>query len=164
MRKTDNDLCYDYVILKRGKTVDYIINDDTLALEGINYSSTKVIERSREFVVHKFWQDILQDSCLYYGASLQGRIEASRDILQKGYKVPIVVSELHKLVLFSLGKQTDCECMWISLKNICSYSVEKGNIHFYFDSEKELIIRIGKETFEAQILKAYNLEKFCFSR
>ncbi len=138
---------------------NYIIQEDTLAIIGIHANCCRIIEKNREFYVFAPWQQILNDSCLYYGSSYQGRLEGSKDILNKDYKVPIILSEMRKLIFFAVGNQTDFNCVWISLKMMKDYQILSGKIKFIFYNNKELYVYSGKESFENQLLKAYNLER-----
>ena len=45
-------------------------------------------------------KSILNESCISYGSSLNGRIKGSKWALKSKYKLPIVVSEKEKLVFF----------------------------------------------------------------
>lgn len=151
--------------IKGGKGVsDYIINERTLAIIGVDYNFCRVLEKTDEFLVSKGWQEILSDSCLYYSSSLQGRIDGSRTILNKEYKVPIILQEAKSLIFFPIGNQTDYNCIWISLKNLNSYTVTKGEIRVLFKGNKDLLLMTGLQSFEGQLLKSYNLEKILISR
>ena len=110
----------------------YIINRNTLAVIGINFKSCKIVEKEDEFVILRSWQEVINDSCLYYGSSFQGRLEGSRTILNRDYKVPVVINEVDKLIFFSVGNLTDYRCSWVSLKNLNYYSFENGKISFNF--------------------------------
>ncbi len=142
----------------------YIICDKTLAVIGLDYHSSEIVEKDRTFVVERCWQDVLNDSCLYYSSSLQGRIEGSRAILNKEYKVPILLQEGDKLIYFPVGNQTNYNCVWISLKHLDHYTVMAGKIKVIFLENQHIIVTSGEESFENQLLKAYNLEKILISR
>ena len=43
---------------------------------------------------------ILNESCIKYGSSLNGRIKGSKYALNSKYKLPIIISEKEKLVFF----------------------------------------------------------------
>lgn len=142
----------------------YIITEKTAAIVGIDIHHTKIIEDTQEFIVPLSWYKIMNNSCLYYGSSFQGRIEGSRDILKKDYKVPILICEHIPIIFFSVGKQTQGECIWISLKKLLYYTVEDKKIQFHFSKNFSVYTVASKESFENQLLKAYNLEKSVFQR
>ena len=52
---------------------NYEINADTLALIPINNNTVKVYEEDEEFLVNKNVNQIMEDSCKYFGSSLEGR-------------------------------------------------------------------------------------------
>ena len=142
----------------------YIMNDKTLAVIGIDYKFCRVLEEKDEFLVSQNWQNVLNESCLYYSSSFQGRIDGSKVILNKEYKVPIILQEMGALVFFPVGNQTDYNCIWISLKNLNYYTVQKEGIHLFFRENKDLMLTSGLQAFESQLLKSYNLEKLFISR
>jgi len=142
----------------------YIIGEKTLAVVGLDYHSSQIIESEREFIVFQNWHDILEKSCLYYSSSFQGRIDASKFLLNKDYKLPIMLSEIGSLIFFPVGNQTNYNCVWISLKSLESYFILTGKVKLSFTSDRVLFISSGKEAFENQLLKAYNLEKVFISR
>lgn len=142
----------------------YIICDNTLAVVGIDYHSSEIVEKGKSFIVQKCWQDVLNDSCLYYSSSFQGRVEGSRTLLNKDYKVPILLQERDELIYFPVGNQTNYTCVWISLKHLDHYIIMSGKIKILFPENQYLIVTSGEESFENQLLKAYNLEKILISR
>lgn len=142
----------------------YIITEKTAAIIGIDNHHTKIIEDTKEFILPISWYDIMNDSCLYYGSSFQGRIEGSRNILKKDYKVPIIICENIPIIFFAVGKQTQGECIWISLKKLLYYTVYDKKIQFHFSETFSIFTVISRQSFEKQLLKAYNLEKSIFQR
>ena len=140
------------------------MNEKTLAVIGIDYKFCRILEENDEFLVSRSWQDILDESCLYYSSSFQGRVDGSRVILKKEYKVPIILRELQMLIFFPVGNQTNYNCMWISLKHLNHYTYEKTGIHLFFEGNKDLLLTSGIQAFESQLLKSYNLEKLFISR
>lgn len=164
MTNFDFNLCY-IDDVQRGAIVDhYIMNEKTLAVIGIDYKFCRILEENEEFLISKSWQDILDESCLYYSSSFQGRVDGSRTLLNKEYKVPIILQEMGTSIFFPVGNQTNYNCMWISLKNLNYYTSDKTGIHLFFQGNKDLLLTSGVQAFESQLLKSYNLEKLFISR
>lgn len=160
----DNQICYNECVLRGKMMKNYIISEKTLAVIGISKEVSKVVEENDTFLVEKCWQEILNDSCLYYSSSFQGRVEGSKIILHRDYKVPIIVQEYGSLIFLPVGNQTDFTCSWVSLKKIENYAILSKEIRLFFKGNKDLFIASGKSAFESQLLMAYTLEKILNSR
>ena len=82
--------------------MDYIINKNTYYLMYDN-DKTVINELSTELVIPgNNLKDILENSCEYYGSSLQGRIVGARNLIKSRYKIPIMVSEKNNILFFPL--------------------------------------------------------------
>ena len=79
---------------------NYIINSNTIAVIGIDNNTCKVIEIDNEKIINKSSFSVIEDSCLYYGSSYQGRVDAANVLIANSYKVPIVVENFNNLVFF----------------------------------------------------------------
>ena len=80
---------------------NYEINADTLALIPINNNTVKVYEEDEEFLVNKNVNQIMEDSCKYFGSSLEGRKKGTEAMIGLNYKAPIIVEETNELIFFS---------------------------------------------------------------
>lgn len=87
--------------------MDYIINKNTYYLMYDN-DKTVINELSTELIIPgNNLKDILENSCEYYGSSLQGRIIGARNLIKSRYKIPIMVSEKNNILFFPLsGKKS----------------------------------------------------------
>lgn len=151
---------------KRGKLFmnEYIINENTLAIVMIDKNTCMVIESENEFFINLSCIDVINNSCIYYGSSYEGRIEASKNLLGKDYKLPIIVSEFYDILLFPIGsKQTDI-CTWICLKKLDNYIIDGDMVEFIFKCNRRYSVLVGKKSFEAQLLKAYDLNRIIKNR
>ena len=71
----------------------YEINKETLAVVGINKKTTKVLEKSREYIINDIAYEVMEHSCQYFGSSYGGRVEGSKKMIDSNYKLPIIVEE-----------------------------------------------------------------------
>lgn len=142
----------------------YIINENTLAVVMIDKNNCMIIESDRELFISMSCIDVINNSCIYYGASYKGRIEASKFLLGKDYKLPIIVSEFYDILLFPIGsKQTDV-CTWICLKKLDNYIIDGDMVEFIFKCNRSYNVLVGKKSFESQLLKAYDLNRIIKNR
>lgn len=139
--------------------MEYIINESTMAIISCGLKDTQIIEENREFHLACSWKKILNDSCLHYGSSFQGRLDGSKYLLDKGYKIPIVISEAKNIIFLPLMSQDDNNCVWISFKNVVKYSGNQEETIVYFNNDNGIRVPISNYIFDSQFLKASKLER-----
>ena len=144
----------------------YIINCDTIAVIGIDSKSCKIIEKDRELIVNKNSFSVIEDSCLYYGASYQGRVDASNILISNSYKVPIVVENTNNLVFFPTISPNSNLCMWISIDMIFNNVIDKktNSCKIIFKNNTEILTNLSSYSLENQMLKSYILHSIMKSR
>ena len=69
----------------------YEINSDTLVIIPCGKNLSKVYEGNDVYLVHKSSFKIIQDSCLFFGCSYEGRREGSKFLIGSEMKIPIVI-------------------------------------------------------------------------
>lgn len=144
----------------------YIINCDTIAIIGIDNNTCKIIEMDREVIVNKNSFSVIEESCLYYGASYQGRVDAANILISNSYKVPIVVENINNLVFFPTISPNSSLCMWISIDMVFNNIVDKdtNSCRIIFKNNKEITTNLSKYSMENQMLKSYILYSIMKSR
>lgn len=130
----------------------HIVTKDTLYIESLDYSSCKVYEKNCDFICRYSIDKVVDDSCLYYGSSMKGRIKASKGMLGSPYKVPIIISETKKIIVFFI-KSKNKKYAFLS-ENVEKCSKVKGGTYVYFVNNSSLFIEISFNIFEKQFLKA----------
>lgn len=136
---------------------EYFINKGTCAIIPLGEEVSKVIELDNEFIVSRSVNDIINDSCKYYGSSYKGRFEGSKKILKMNYKLPIVVEEYNNIIFFPTSSPRLGQSTWISLKNISNYVKNGKNSKIYFCGNS-LNLEISYYCLENQIFRATMLE------
>ena len=100
-------------------------------------------------------KSILNESCISYGSSLNGRIKGSKWALKSKYKLPIVVSEKEKLVFFpvkEMGKE-----IWVNFEMINDVKRYKDSVKVEFKNGLKVDINVSYTVFNNQVLKASRL-------
>lgn len=135
----------------------YEINPETLAILPISETKSKVVELNNEYLVDFSPYEIMEHSCNYFGSSLQGRFEGSKNMLGSIYKAPILVEDSRNLIFFPTMSPTLENNSWISLNNIKEYTQEDLKTYIYFDNNKKIEIDIPYLSVENQVLRASRL-------
>uniref|UniRef100_UPI003FED66E7 competence protein ComK n=1 Tax=Candidatus Ventrenecus sp. TaxID=3085654 RepID=UPI003FED66E7 len=137
---------------------NYEINADTLALIPINNNTVKVYEEDEEFLVNKNVNQIMEDSCKYFGSSLEGRKKGTEAMIGLNYKAPIIVEETNELIFFPMNSSRYHDTPWISLKHIKKYYKSEEGIVIEFLNDKKIILNISFGVLDNQVLRATRLE------
>ncbi|MDD6878828.1 MAG: competence protein ComK [bacterium] len=135
----------------------YEINEDTLAIIPIDINKTKVIEKETEYIIDKKAYDIMDESCMYYGSSYKGRLNASKNILNCSYKLPVLIEETKNLIFFPTKSTLLEECSWINFNFVKKIEKLENKSIVYFTNNKREIFDISKLSIENQISRATRL-------
>ena len=136
----------------------YEINKDTFAILPIDSKKSKVLEKDNEYEIEFSPYDIMEHSCSYFGSSLDGRVNGSKDMLGSIYKVPVLVEESRNIIFFPTKSPFLESNAWISLNNIEKYEDSDGNTLIYFKNGKKVEVDMPFLSIENQIMRATRLE------
>ena len=106
----------------------------------------------------------MDESCKYYGSSYKGRIEASKDLLECSYKLPIIVEESSALIFFPIKSSLLQDCCWINVNSIKKIEKVGNKSNITFNNGKELLLDISKLSLENQIYRSSKLESIIYKR
>jgi len=144
--------------------MNYEINDDTLAIIPIDEFSSKVYENSDEYVVDDTPYNIMENSCKYFGSSLDGRIHGSKSVLGSVYKIPVIVEESQKLIFFPTEALDSPSVSWISYKNIKNVEKKGSKSLIRFNNDNSIIIDCPYFSMKNQIFRCNMLEAISSNR
>lgn len=136
---------------------NYEINDDTYAVIGTLEGKTRILERENEYVVENDAYHVMDENCKYYGSSYKGRIEASKEILDCSYKLPIIIEETSNLIFFPIKSSILEDCTWLNLDNILKVEKEGTKSKVIFPNGKYILLDSSKLSLDNQIYRATKL-------
>ena len=136
----------------------YEISNGTLAIVPEKEGSI-VYEDDEQYNIGETPFKIMEDSCMYFGSSYNGRKESAREILGAEYKVPILVEDSDNLIVFPTTSPLSSDCVWISLKRIKNFEKIDGyNTKIIFDQNslteenaKKIIETIANRDMDAAV-------------
>lgn len=137
---------------------EYEINDATLALISEGEENTIVYEDDRIFNVTKGANEIMEDSCAYFGSSLTGRQIGTNNLIGVTHKSPVIVEESREIIFFPTCSPRLTKCSWISLNNIEKYYSDGKNVIIEFKNGQKLRLNMTYGIIDNQILRATRLE------
>ena len=139
--------------------MEYEINKGTLAIMPNENESSLVYEDEDRFLIEQSPFQIMEESCMYFGSTYEGRKESARSILGAEYKVPVIVEDTDNLIVFPTTSPKSDDCIWISLKRIKNFErIDNSNTKVIFDNNKEIIVPVSYRTLENQISRASRLD------
>jgi len=138
---------------------DYV-SKETLAIIPVGTNKSKVLEKDGDYILNKYPNKVMDESCKYYGSSINGRQKGTTNLTGISYKTPIIVQEEGSMIFFPTSSPRLKNCCWVSLNNIDSYyyDFEKKTCVIVFDNNSKLEIDMSYSVLNNQILKSQRLE------
>lgn len=135
---------------------EYEINEDTLAIIPLKNKSI-VYENNQKFVVDKNVNEIMEDSCEYFGSTLSGRQKGTSKLIGVTHKAPIIIEETREVIFFPTTSPRLPKCSWISLGNIRRYYRKKNKLIIEFKNKKTIELDVSYGIIDNQFLRASKL-------
>ncbi len=133
----------------------YIINNKTnyLLFDG---KKTIINENKKDkYFFGNCLEEILNESCIYYGSTLDGRIKAAKNLISSRYKLPIIISEKNNLIFFQIKNKN--EIIWFNFNRINDFNKNDKDIKIFFKDNYCKKFSISWSIFNNQILKSSRL-------
>ena len=144
---------------------DYQINIDTFVIIPIGKSKSKVYEAGESFIVNKSSFKIIEDSCLYFGSSYDGRRYATKNLIGVDMKIPIIIEESRNIIFFPTSSCIRDNSIWVSYQNLLKYSKFNDLVTtLYFKNSKGIQIGCKYNLIDNQVIRCIKLERILFDR
>ncbi len=132
------------------------INENTLFIMK-KHEKVEIISLDGKIETKEHITKILDESCLYYGSSLEGRIKSSKYLTKLSSKVPIILNEKENLILFPIYSMRNEVGLWFIYNNIMNYRKVKKYVEVTFKNNEKVLFLISYNIFYNQMLKCGNL-------
>lgn len=143
---------------------EYSISKNTLAIIPIDSKRSEVYEYEDTFIINKNSTKIVDDSCKFFGSSLNGRHEGTKNLIGVSYKSPIIVEETSEMIFFPTNSPRISDCTWVSLNNLEDYNKNNGKTQLCFKNGKKIDVDISFNSIENQVLRSTRLESILRKR
>ncbi len=144
---------------------NYEINVDTLVIIPIGIRKSKVYEYGGEFIVKKSTRKIIEDSCLFFGSSYEGRKEGTKSLIGIEMKVPIVIEDSRCIIFFPTSSCIRESSIWISYQNLVKYTkFNEISTVLYFHQNVTVKVGCKYNLVDNQIIRCIKLEKILLNR
>jgi competence protein ComK len=136
---------------------NYEINDKTLALYAMG-KKTRVYEEDESFIIDKPASQIMEESCEYFGSSLQGRRKGTEKLIGVHYKAPIIVEESKSIIFFPTSSPRLNNCSWLKFSSIDKYYYQNNKLIVEFKKGPKIVLDTTYGVVDNQILRSARLE------
>lgn len=144
---------------------NYIINYETLVIVPYDNKRVKVYEVDDEFLVNMNVFDIVRNSCLFFGSSLEGRKEGTKALLGCEIKVPIIVEDSRNLIIFPTSSYKSKKNVWIAYQNLLKYSKYSTDITMLsFRNNRNIEVNVRYNIIDNQIIRCIKLDTIITKR
>lgn len=128
------------------------ISGKTLIIYYNNFNTVVINTDGKIIINGNFIRSILNKSCIFYGSSLNGRLNGSKDLLKCRYKLPIIISESNRLIFFPVNKY-----FWINFNMIESFEKKENHTIITFKNGYKRSIFVSYRVVNNQMLKCSRL-------
>ena len=142
----------------------YEINDETLAVMSFDEHKTRIIEEGEDYVVNDVPYSIMENSCRYFGSSLEGRLLGSKDMLGSIYKAPIIVEETRNMIFFPTEALNSSSVSWISYKKIRNVEKYGRKTKIVFNNGETVVVDCPYFSIKNQIFRCNMLDTISRNR
>lgn len=102
-------------------------------------------------------EKILDDSCLLYGANLNGRRKAAAKLLQTNSKLPIAVNPNQGIYMIPTASSRKKDCIYVSYFHIKKYQAFDKKTRIHFVDGSCMVANTSVTSFDTQYKKTSQL-------
>lgn len=126
----------------------YEINPLTMAVMPQNdvtgETNTIVLEETGEYIIDSSPTKLIDLACRYFGSSLEGRLDGTKDISKITHKAPIAIDPSSGMFFFPTTSPRNMNCSWINhshVKEIQPTEFDRSKVIFY--NGEEVIVDVS---------------------
>lgn len=126
-------------------------------------TNTIILEQSGEYLVPSSPTRLIDLACRYFGSSLKGRLEGTKDISRITHKPPIAIDPSTGMFFFPTTSPKNKKCSWINHSHV-DHIIPEGDkrTKVVFNNGKELIVDVSYGSMMNQLQRTaqfrYSLE------
>ncbi len=135
----------------------YEINKNTVALIP-KENKTIVYEVDNSFVVNKSPLKIVEESCEYFGSSLEGRQTGTSALVGFTHKVPVIIEESFDLIFFPTLSPKNSECSWLAYSHIFKPDKFKDKTIIELKNGKKILVDVSTAIIDSQLYRCSRLK------
>lgn len=119
------------------------------AYDGVQQSVIHDFDRRKTYS-EKSSMEILNESCMAYRSTYDGRIKAVRHAFDYLRKTPLMICPQQYIYAIPTMAPTDYDCMWLFCQHIESTSTREGKTYVHFTNGEQLEINCSESVITRQ--------------
>jgi competence protein ComK len=119
---------------------------------------TKIITMDDEFVLDIDSKKIIDNSCKFFGSSLNDRVNMTKRLINIKSKSPIIIEESRDIIFFPLKSIREKCNIWISFNNLEKFVKSGDKTIFYFKGNKQVEIDFSYYIIDNQVTRSLMLD------
>jgi len=144
------------IMLNKKELFTYEISPLTMAILAIENEdgvvNTKIFEAESDYLIHKSPVKMIDRACRYFGSSLRGRLDGTRDICGITHKAPISIDPASGMYFFPTTSPRNKNCSWIAHSHIdFIQSTHNQMTKLFFKNGKTIVLDISYGSMMNQI-------------
>ena len=143
----------------------YEVNGSTLYVKGLDKNKCIIKEYGMEpKEIKGNSRKIVDQSCINFGSTLEGRMKAVGELTGFKYKSPIVVSEYQRLIMFPTLSYKENDCAWLALDHVVDVKDSLRGVTILFDDNTVEEFNVSRYIILNQLAKAKGLYYNLFNK
>ncbi|WP_010531609.1 competence protein ComK [Lentibacillus jeotgali] len=137
----------------------YIITEHTKAIltKESAYYRSRILEESQERNTVLSPEKIIDNTCILYGSTLQGRRDSVKGLLKLNSKVPIPVIPEKGIYMLPTCASKNKDNVWFSFYHIDSFEQRDNGTYVSFHDGTGLFVNASETTFDMQYKRTSQL-------
>ncbi|RDW20574.1 competence protein ComK [Oceanobacillus chungangensis] len=130
----------------------YLISQKTKAFltDDSSYYRTVVIEGNSEQYSKYKPEQIIDNSCLIHGSTLEGRRGAVKEILKSMSKLPVPIAPMKGIYMFPTASTKNKDCVWLAFSHIKEYFLHDNRTYIAFHDGTGIYVNVSLSTIDSQ--------------
>jgi competence protein ComK len=113
--------------------------------------ASQVFEEETDYIVNRPPTKIIEQACKFFGSSLKGRQEGTRDVCGINYKSPIAIDPLSGMYFFPTTSPVNASCSWIAHSHIEHVNQAGKGTEVIFKNAQRVLLHVSYGSMQNQI-------------
>jgi len=113
--------------------------------------ASQIFEEEANYIVQRSPTKVIEQACKFFGSSLRGRQEGTRDVCRINYKAPIAIDPLSGMYFFPTTSPANISCSWLSHSHIENVIKAGKGTEIIFKNSQRVLLNISYGSIQNQI-------------
>ena len=115
--------------------------------------STVILEEQNEYNAFVTPTKMVDQACKYYGASLRGRLDGTKDVINITHKAPIAIDPGAGMYFFPTASPQNKRCSWLAHSHIADIFPAKhgSTTAIHFTNGKNIVVDVSYGSMRNQL-------------